>query len=200
MPDDGTLPDYLLLAVLAAAVPSTAEAYYEPNRKEAAISCAKQSLLSLSATDLKEENPKIEVAETFSLLLARPRREYPIEPPSSLSFVEQEERRRSPVPTLRDDECTMQLPCTEEIFLAGEWQNMLTLDDLLTWNFPAGEGLDQTCLLNLMASVFGRCARYVHERASRSNPSMGPEFWIFSHVLATARVRGPFPNQRSLGR
>ncbi|KAL5048063.1 hypothetical protein BDW71DRAFT_32572 [Aspergillus fruticulosus] len=68
MPDDGTLPDYLLLAVLAAAVPSTAEAYYEPNRKEAAISCAKQSLLSLSATDLKEENPKIEVAETFSLL------------------------------------------------------------------------------------------------------------------------------------
>ncbi|KAL5001526.1 hypothetical protein BDV10DRAFT_160066 [Aspergillus recurvatus] len=67
--EDGTLPDYLLLAVLAAAVPFTTEAYYERTRKEAAISYAKQFWLSLSATDLKAEDPKIEVAETLSLLV-----------------------------------------------------------------------------------------------------------------------------------
>lgn len=101
-----------------------------------------------------------------------------IEPSSSLPFEEQEEQRRvfwcvyfidklfscgksRPLPSFEDDECTLQLPADEDTFRAGEWQNMVTLDELKSWDFQDYQSPNACCIAMLMISVFGRCVRYV---------------------------------------
>ncbi|KAL4919283.1 fungal-specific transcription factor domain-containing protein [Aspergillus aurantiobrunneus] len=101
-----------------------------------------------------------------------------VEPPSFLPFDEQEEMRRvfwlcysltrlvvcAKLPSLafQDDECTLQLPCDEETFRAGEWACTQALNDLLTWDFQGDKGLNAPSLAVLMVSVLGRCRQYVH--------------------------------------
>ncbi|KAL4792428.1 hypothetical protein BDV19DRAFT_252641 [Aspergillus venezuelensis] len=97
-----------------------------------------------------------------------------IEPPSCLPFTQQEERRRifwttyvlntlysSPKsPIFPDNQCLLQLPCDEDTFRVGEWQNMLTLRDAIACNFEVDEPPNASCLVVLLTSIYGHCSRY----------------------------------------
>ncbi|KAL4890265.1 fungal-specific transcription factor domain-containing protein [Aspergillus ambiguus] len=102
------------------------------------------------------------------------------EPDTWLSYTEQEERRRSfwsaylvdkliscgksrPLAIL-DEDCHVQLPCDEETFQTGEWKKTPALAGLLEWNTEMVERPSPFALAILMASIFGRCTRYVHQR------------------------------------
>ncbi len=204
--EEGTLPTYLLLAVLASAVPFSSDPYYARTRNEAVEAYAKESWMLVSAEHLTAneqspiENPRIEVAQALQLqamldyaagrvgsalvkcgLLTRvcQASRLMVEPSSSLPFEEQEEQRRvfwsayvidkmfscgksRPLPSFQDDECTLQLPCDDDTFRAGEWQNMVTLDELKTWDFQEYQSPNANCIGMLMLSILGRCVRYVH--------------------------------------
>ncbi|KAJ5103938.1 Zn(II)2Cys6 transcription factor [Penicillium argentinense] len=102
-----------------------------------------------------------------------------IEPAGYLPYPEQEERRRSfwsaylidkliscarsrPLVIL-DDDCNVQLPCDEQTFKEGRWKTTNTLSELLDWNSNVTENPSPFALVTLMASIFGRCTRYVHQ-------------------------------------
>lgn len=101
------------------------------------------------------------------------------EPAAWLSYPEQEERRRAfwsaylidkliscsrdrPL-VIHDEDCDVQLPCDEEPFQNGEWKKSPTLKQLLNGNTEATEIPSPFALVILMASIFGRCTRYVHK-------------------------------------
>lgn len=101
------------------------------------------------------------------------------EPPQWLPHTEQEERRRTfwsaylldkliscgrsrPLVIL-DEDCTVQLPCDEHAFQAGESQKTNTLEQLLRWNTELHHSPSPFALVIMMASIFGRCTRYVHQ-------------------------------------
>lgn len=107
-----------------------------------------------------------------------------IEPSNTLPFPEQEERRRTfwsgylldrliscgksrPL-CFHDDDCHVRLPCDEETLRTGQVQTTHTLHELLCWDSeidheqpPSPSGL-----VILMASIFGRCTRYVHRECN----------------------------------
>lgn len=102
------------------------------------------------------------------------------EPNRWLSYAEQEERRRAfwsaylvdkliscgrsrPLAIL-DEDCNVQLPCDEETFRNGDWKKTYTLDQLLSWNTYVSETPSPFALTILMASIFGRCTRYVNRK------------------------------------
>ncbi|KAJ5349564.1 hypothetical protein N7541_007291 [Penicillium brevicompactum] len=101
------------------------------------------------------------------------------EPDQWLSYSEQEEQRRAfwsiylldkliscgrsrPLVIL-DEDCELQLPCDENTFRHGEWRKTSTIDQLLNWNSKLTESPSPFALVVLMASIFGRCTRYVHQ-------------------------------------
>ncbi|KAJ6023531.1 uncharacterized protein N7446_013896 [Penicillium canescens] len=101
------------------------------------------------------------------------------EPNQWLSYTEQEERRRAfwsaylidkliscgrsrPLVILNED-CKVQLPCDEQTFWKGEWKKTNTIEQLLSWNTEVTESPSPFALVILMASIFGRCTRYVHQ-------------------------------------
>lgn len=101
------------------------------------------------------------------------------EPEAWLPYPEQEERRRAfwsaylidkliscgksrPLVIL-DQDCNVQLPCDEETFNRGEWKKTNTLEQLLNWNTEIVDNPSGFGLVILMASIFGRCTRYVHQ-------------------------------------
>lgn len=101
------------------------------------------------------------------------------EPDKWLSYAEQEEQRRAfwsaylvdkliscgrsrPL-VIMDEDCTVQLPCDEQTFSRGEWKKTNTLDQLLNWKTELIESPSGFALVILMASIFGRCTRYVHQ-------------------------------------
>lgn len=101
------------------------------------------------------------------------------EPDVWLSYSEQEEQRRAfwsiylldkliscgrsrPLVIL-DEDCELQLPCDENTFRHGEWRKTSTIDQLLNWNSKLTESPSPFALVVLMASIFGRCTRYVHQ-------------------------------------
>ncbi|CAI7607908.1 unnamed protein product [Penicillium pancosmium] len=101
-----------------------------------------------------------------------------MEPTGYLSYAEQEERRRTfwsaylidkliscgqgrPI-VIQDDDCYVQLPCDEITFQNGTWKQTNTLSELLNWNAEVIENPSPFALVTLMASIFGRCTRYVH--------------------------------------
>ncbi|KAJ5280536.1 hypothetical protein N7478_005908 [Penicillium angulare] len=101
------------------------------------------------------------------------------EPDQWLSHIEQEERRRTfwssylidkliscgrsrPV-VIHDEDCNVQLPCDEQTFNTSQWKKTNTLDQLLNWNMEIAETPSPFALVILMASIFGRCTRYVHQ-------------------------------------
>lgn len=101
------------------------------------------------------------------------------EPDTWLSYAEQEERRRAfwsaylidkliscgrsrPLVIL-DEDCNVQLPCDEHTFTNGQWKKTNTLGQLLNWNTEVIETPSPFALVILMASIFGRCTRYVHQ-------------------------------------
>jgi hypothetical protein len=101
------------------------------------------------------------------------------EPNQWLPYTEQEERRRAfwsaylidkliscgrsrPLVILNED-CKVQLPCDEHTFRKGEWKKTNTIEQLLSWNTEVTESPSPFALVILMASIFGRCTRYVHQ-------------------------------------
>jgi hypothetical protein len=101
------------------------------------------------------------------------------EPSQWLSYSEQEEHRRAfwsiylvdkliscgrsrPLVIL-DEDCEVQLPCDERSFRNGEWRKTSTIGQLLNWNSKLTESPSPFALVVLMASIFGRCTRYVHQ-------------------------------------
>ncbi|KAI2703446.1 transcriptional regulator family: Fungal Specific TF [Penicillium roqueforti] len=101
------------------------------------------------------------------------------EPDQWLSYSEQEEHRRAfwsiylldkliscgrsrPLIIL-DEDCEVQLPCDEHTFRHGERRQTSTIDQLLNWNSKFDESPSPFSLVLLMASIFGRCTRYVHQ-------------------------------------
>lgn len=101
------------------------------------------------------------------------------EPPEWLGYADQEERRRAfwsaylidkliscgrsrPLVIL-DDDCNVQLPCDELTFRNGGFKQTSTLHELLNWNTEVSESPSPFALVILMASIFGRCTRYVHQ-------------------------------------
>lgn len=101
-----------------------------------------------------------------------------MEPASYLSYSEQEERRRTfwsaylvdkliscgqgrPI-VIQDEDCHVQLPCDQMTFQNGTWKKTNTLSELLNWNTKVVENPSPFALVILMASIFGRCTRYVH--------------------------------------
>lgn len=107
------------------------------------------------------------------------------EPEAWLPYPEQEERRRAfwsaylidkliscgksrPLVIL-DQDCNVQLPCDEETFNRGEWKKTNTLDQLLNWNTKLIDNPSGFGLVILMASIFGRCTRYVHQQNGKAD-------------------------------
>ena len=101
------------------------------------------------------------------------------EPGEWLTCVEQEEHRRAfwsaylidkliscgrsrPL-VIHDEDCNVQMPCDEETFNCGQWKKTSTIDQLLNWNTELAESPSPFALVILMASIFGRCTRYVHQ-------------------------------------
>ncbi|KAF7561555.1 hypothetical protein G7046_g2582 [Stylonectria norvegica] len=99
------------------------------------------------------------------------------EPNSALPAIEQEERRRTfwsvylldklvscgkaRPPAVSEEDCHLQLPCDEQTIRAGLWKETATLHQLLGWNTDTSGSCSNFALAILVASAFGRCARYV---------------------------------------
>ncbi|KAJ5786988.1 hypothetical protein N7457_001978 [Penicillium paradoxum] len=101
------------------------------------------------------------------------------EPDQWLPYSEQEEHRRAfwsvylvdkliscgrsrPLVIL-DEDCEVQVPCEEHFFRNGEWRKTNTIGQLLNWNSKVADSPSPFALVVLMASIFGRCTRYVHQ-------------------------------------
>ncbi|KAL3432908.1 fungal-specific transcription factor domain-containing protein [Aspergillus tetrazonus] len=112
-----------------------------------------------------------------------------MDPSDALSFPEQEERRRvfwsgylldrliscgkSRPLCIHDEDCHVRLPCDEETLQAGQVQKTHTLHELLSWDSKIDHDQPPSSfgLVILMASIFGRCTRYVHREC---NPDKTP--------------------------
>lgn len=107
-----------------------------------------------------------------------------IESSQALPFPEQEERRRAfwsgylldrliscgksrPL-CFHDDDCHVRLPCDEETLRTGQVQTTHTLHELLCWDSEIDHEQPPSPfgLVILMASIFGRCTRYVHRECN----------------------------------
>lgn len=192
----GVLPTHLILAVLAAGVPLSNEPYFK-HHQEAAAAYAHESWLQASKEALS--TPTLETVQTLYLLArldgiagliscafakislnvkACKTLALTTEPPSFLSFTQQEERRRiawvvylqdkiltggTPrlVPEIEDDECTLQLPCYEEAYRAGEWQEMCTVGDSISRDAEDEKAPHSSTLTITIVAIYGRCVSYV---------------------------------------
>lgn len=100
------------------------------------------------------------------------------EPDPWLSPAEKEERRRvfwsvylldkliscgrsRPIVIL-DQDCQLYLPCSEDSFRRGDAQPAHTLHQLLDWNTEITDSPSPFALVVLLASILGRCTRYVY--------------------------------------
>ncbi|KAL4912929.1 fungal-specific transcription factor domain-containing protein [Aspergillus aurantiobrunneus] len=112
-----------------------------------------------------------------------------IDPSDALAFPEQEERRRAfwsgylldrlvscgksrPL-CFHDDDCHVRLPCDDGTLHTGQAQTTHTLHELLCWDsrIDSDQPPSPFGLVILMASIFGRCTRYVHREC---NPDKTP--------------------------
>ncbi|KAL2004684.1 hypothetical protein VTN00DRAFT_3212 [Thermoascus crustaceus] len=135
------------------------------------------------------------------------------EPRECLSYTEQEEWRRvfwsvylldklvscgkARPPAIADEDCHVQVPCDEQTLRSGGWKKTPTLNQLLNGNTDVCEMPSNFALTVLMASILGRCNRYVlHERDVDEMPPWDPksEFASINSTLllveSYARVGG----------
>ncbi|CAM1501356.1 Fc.00g105180.m01.CDS01 [Cosmosporella sp. VM-42] len=130
------------------------------------------------------------------------------EPSSLLPIVEQEEQRRTfwsvylldklvscgkgRPPAVSEEDCHVQLPCNEQMLRTGQWKETSTLQQLLNWNTDTSGSCGNFALAILVASVFGRCARYVlHGRETDEVLpwDSGSEFTAINSVLLLIEQR-----------
>ncbi|KAF9889610.1 hypothetical protein FE257_007118 [Aspergillus nanangensis] len=206
--ESNLLPRCLVLAVLASAVKFSTHEYYAGKTREATEKYARESWMSVLTEYMAvEENMNVHVVQTVNLLAivdytagrvsagwlkiglaARISQDLHLmkDPDGWLSYMEQEERRRTfwsaylvdkliscgqnrPLCIL-DEDCMLQLPSDEETFRSGDWKKTETLGQLLSWNTQVVEKPSAFALAILMASIFGRCTRYVHHRRADEIP------------------------------
>ncbi|RVX70556.1 hypothetical protein B0A52_05207 [Exophiala mesophila] len=100
-----------------------------------------------------------------------------LEPPADLSFADQEERRRvfwsvylldrlvscgrGRPPAIVDACCQLQLPCDEQTWRDGAWQQTLTLDELANRTSPSLQRAGLFAHVIVMAYTVGRAAQYM---------------------------------------
>ncbi|KIV88180.1 hypothetical protein, variant 1 [Exophiala mesophila] len=100
-----------------------------------------------------------------------------LEPPADLSFADQEERRRvfwsvylldrlvscgrGRPPAIVDACCQLQLPCDEQTWRDGAWQQTLTLDELANRTSPSPQRAGLFAHVIVMAYTVGRAAQYM---------------------------------------
>ena len=100
-----------------------------------------------------------------------------LEPPSHLPYVDQEERRRvfwsvylldrlvscgrGRPPAIVDACCQLQLPCEEQIWREGQWQQTLTLDELTNRTSRSSDRQGSFAHVIVMAYTVGRAAQYM---------------------------------------
>lgn len=114
----------------------------------------------------------------FAIRLAQNNR-FHLEPDPSLPVAEREERKRTfwslylqdklislsrgRFSGIRDEECKVSLPCSEDAFKEGREEKTPFLDEL-TGDCVEQEAIDGCCplgLINVMASILGRVSHYV---------------------------------------
>jgi hypothetical protein len=137
------------------------------------------------------------------------------EPDEWLPYVDQEERRRAfwsaylidkliscgrsrPLVIL-DEDCNVQLPCDEHTFRNGVWRKTNTIGQLLNWNTEVTGSPSPFALVILMASIFGRCTRYVHQnRKADEIPPWDPksEFSAINSSLLLLESYSKIGNRR----
>ncbi|KAJ6104846.1 hypothetical protein N7523_011166 [Penicillium sp. IBT 18751x] len=138
------------------------------------------------------------------------------EPDEWLPYVEQEERRRAfwsaylidkliscgrsrPLVIL-DEDCNVQLPCDEQTFRNGDWRKTNTIGQLLNWNAEITEKPSPFALVMMMASILGRCTRYVHQnRKADEIPPWDPksEFSVINSSLLLLESYSKIGNRRT---
>jgi len=113
-----------------------------------------------------------------------------VEPDPGLCFREQEERRRTfwsiyildklcscgrnrPASIL-EAHCRVQLPCGEENFRNGEWEETLTLEQALGAGKTLAANVGPLALVVLTASILGRCAQHSIHEQSREQDRLPP--------------------------
>ncbi|KFY72243.1 hypothetical protein V499_07610 [Pseudogymnoascus sp. VKM F-103] len=167
---DDMLPDHLKFAVLATALRFSDDEYYNGEYLEATAAYARKSwTLLVEHWFAAEIDPDIYICQSVTLLAIidfTAGRRHPgwlkigmavriaqdlclmMEPDSSLSYADQEERRRvfwsiylldkfcscgrTRAAAITDAQCRVQLPCDEATFENGEWKKTPTLDELLS--------------------------------------------------------------------
>lgn len=113
-----------------------------------------------------------------------------VEPDPGLSFREQEERRRTfwsiyvldklcscgrnrPA-SIIDAHCRVRLPCSEENFRNGEWEETLTLEQAFGSGNKLAANVRPLALVVLTASILGRCAQHSIHEQSREEGRLPP--------------------------
>ncbi|RAH40590.1 Zn(II)2Cys6 transcription factor [Aspergillus brunneoviolaceus CBS 621.78] len=162
---NGTLPRCLILAMLASAVRFSTHELYAERALETSEVYAREAWLSVLTDYLTVED---DIGLTKNLagrvnsgwlkigLAARIAQGLGLmgEPDAWLPAAEQEERRRA--------FWSVQLPCDEVTLRLGEIKKTYTLNQLLNWNTEIAESPSPFALVILLASIFGRCTRYVY--------------------------------------
>ncbi|RFN47158.1 putative transcriptional regulatory protein pb1a11.04c [Fusarium flagelliforme] len=123
-----------------------------------------------------------------------------LEPDTSIPIAEQEERRRTfwslylqdklislsrgRFCAIRDEECKLSLPCSEEAFREGREEHTPLLEELIG-DCVEQESVDSCCPLGLiivMASILGRVSHYVLHDTKALQPSLP---WTSTSPYAT---------------
>ncbi|KAL4911506.1 hypothetical protein BDW74DRAFT_143035 [Aspergillus multicolor] len=202
--DSESLPRYYILAMFGLAAPSVWEPYFDriEDALKIAVEAAKESWSLILASHGPEgiDNPTIKLNQslvalglihyragclrsafemtTASVKVARAMR-LNVEPGSSLTFKEQEERRRMfwhtymqdsiwlcarsrPRPAFNDDECVVQVPMAEEVFRAGEWESMLTGTDLIKWDFRTDGDIPPLTITQYLVTILARGSKHIY--------------------------------------
>ncbi|KAH6664263.1 fungal-specific transcription factor domain-containing protein [Halenospora varia] len=209
---ENLLPDYLIFAVLVSALRFSNDPYFNNVRHEAATGYARESWKHLVSTWFApESDPNIHICQAITLLSIfdyTAGRRHPawlkiglsiriaqdlrlmVEPDVGLSFIEQEEHRRTfwsiyvldrlcscgrnrPA-SIIDAHCRVRLPCGEENFRNGEWEETLTLEQAFGLGRNPAANVGPLALVVLTASILGRCAQHSIHEQSREESRLPP--------------------------
>lgn len=122
-----------------------------------------------------------------------------MEPNLSLSYADQEERRRvfwsiyildklcscgrAKPAAIADAHCRVQLPCDEITFRDGAWKKMPTLDQILSAGDSTTFHPGHLALVVLVACIVGRCAQHSIHESSKDESWLPP--WDSKSDFAT---------------
>ncbi|RAH64593.1 Zn(II)2Cys6 transcription factor, partial [Aspergillus aculeatinus CBS 121060] len=197
--EDRSLPNCLILALLAAAVRFSTHDFYRSRQREMSEVYTREAWLSVLMNHLNEDSIDIKTVQTINILAvidftagrtnsgwlktglaARISQGLGlmVEPEEWRLPAEQEERRRvfwsvylldkliscgraRPLIIL-DQDCHIQLPCDERSFRHGQTKKTCNLNQLLSWNTTLQDTPSSLALVILLASILGRCTRYVY--------------------------------------